>query len=87
MSSSRNTRGKQAARWATDTSPDRDRSVANQPAIEQQAQRETTTQEDELLQRKTPEGVFRNEPEGRRDEGEDSSKGEASDPKNPPGTP
>ena len=87
MSSSRNTRGKQAARWATDTSPDRDRSVANQPAIEQQAQRETTTQEDELLQRKTPEGVFRNEPEGRRDEGEDSSKGEASDPENPPGTP
>ena len=87
MSSSRNTRGKQAARWATDTSPDRDRSVANQPAIEQQAQRETTTQEDELLQRETPEGVFRNEPEGRRDEGEDSSKGEASDPENPPGTP
>ena len=87
MSSSRTTRGKQAARWATDTSPDRDRSVANQPAIEQQAQRETTTQEDELLQRETPEGVFRNEPEGRRDEGEDSSKGEASDPENPPGTP
>ncbi|RYN60180.1 hypothetical protein AA0118_g6310, partial [Alternaria tenuissima] len=42
---------------------------------------------DELLQRKTPKGVFRNKPEGRRDEGEDSSKGEASNPKNPPGTP
>ncbi|RAR05874.1 gag/polymerase/env polyprotein [Stemphylium lycopersici] len=87
MSSSRNTRGKQAARRATDTSPDRDRSVANRPAIEQQAQRETTTQEDELLQRETPKSVPRNEPKGRRDESEDSSKREASDPENSPGTP
>ena len=55
--------------------------------MKQQAQRETTTQEDKLLQRKTPKGVFRNKPKGRRDKGEDSSKGEASDPKNPPGTP
>ena len=49
MSSLRNTRGKQAARRVPDASLDRDRSIANQLAIELQAQREDTTQENELL--------------------------------------
>ncbi|KAF1830764.1 hypothetical protein BDW02DRAFT_582635 [Decorospora gaudefroyi] len=87
MSSLRNTTGKQAACRAPDASLDWDRSIANQPATEQQAQREDTTQENELPQRETPEGVRRDEPEGHRDDEEDSSEGEASNPENPSATP